>query len=89
MNFSWRRSLKFKITFIFTILIAIVFSLNWMVAVQTMHSEKVGDIQKVLNHLLRESSEEHLKKPLTLTSDLSFLYVLYSVPHNKMILNDS
>ncbi len=60
-----------------------------MVAVQTMHSEKVGDIQKVLNHLLRESSEEHLKKPLTLTSDLSFLYVLYSVPHNKMILNDS
>lgn len=86
MNFNWSQSLKFRITLIFTILMAIAFSLNWMVALQTMRSEKVKDIQKVLNHVLNESNDEYLTRPLTPKSNLAFLY---AVPHNKMILNDS
>lgn len=86
MNFNWSKSLKFKIAFIFSLLIAIAFSLNWMVALQTMRSEKVHDIQKVLNHLLNESNDQYLSVPLTPQSPLVFLY---SIPHNQMILDDS
>ena len=86
MNFNWSQSLKFRITLIFTILMAIAFSLNWMVALQTMRSEKVQDIQKALNHVLNESNDEYLAHPLTPKSNLAFLY---TVPHNQMILNNS
>lgn len=79
-------SLKIKIAFIFSILIAIAFSLNWMVAVHTTYSEKVEDLEKVLEHLLIESTDEYIVSPLTPKSDLAFLY---TVPHNRMILNDS
>lgn len=65
---------------------AIAFSLNWMVALQTMRSEKISDIQKVLNHLLNESNDEYITQPLTQNSSLTFLY---SIPHNQMILDDS
>ncbi|MFZ3053005.1 MAG: hypothetical protein WA099_06305 [Sulfuricurvum sp.] len=86
MSFNWSKSLKFKISFIFAILMAIAFSLNWMVALQTMRSEKISDIQKVLKHLLNESNDEYITQPLTPDSSLTFLY---SIPHNQMILDDS
>lgn len=86
MNYKRAGSLKIKIAFIFSILIAIAFSLNWMVALQTMRSEKINDLKKVLNHLLNESKSEHIFQPLTPKSCLSYLY---AIPHNKMILNDS
>lgn len=86
MNFNLGRSLKFKITIIFVILMAIAFTLNWMVALQTMRSEKVNDIQKILNHVLNESYNDYLSSPLTPESNLS---LLYAVPHNQMILNNS
>lgn len=86
MKYRWAGSLKIKIAFIFSILIAIAFSLNWMVALQTMRSEKINDLEKVLNHLLNESKSDHILQPLTPKSCLSYLY---SIPHNKMILNDS
>jgi len=86
LNFNWSKSLKFKISFIFAILMAIAFSLNWMVALQTMRSEKINDIQKVLKHLLNESNDEYITEPLTQKSNLAFLY---SIPHNQMILDDS
>lgn len=86
MSFNWAKSLKFKISFIFAILMAIAFSLNWMVALQTMRSEKINDTQKVLKHLLNESNDEYIAQPLTQSSSLTFLY---SIPHNQMILDDS
>lgn len=86
MSFNWSRSLKFKISFIFAILIAVAFTLNWMVALHTMRSEKMMDLQKVLNHVLNESNDEYLSSPLTPQTPLTFLY---SIPHNQMILDDS
>jgi len=86
LSFNWSKSLKFKISFIFAMLMAIAFILNWIVALQTMRSEKINDIQKVLKHLLNESNDEYITQPLTLDSSLIFLY---SIPHNQMILDDS
>ncbi|MDP3301245.1 MAG: HAMP domain-containing sensor histidine kinase [Sulfuricurvum sp.] len=86
MKDKWIGSLKVKITFIFSILIAIAFGLNWIVALHTMRSEKIHDLEKVLNHLLNESMSDHILQPLTPKSCLSYLY---AIPHNKMILNDS
>ncbi|MDP3266291.1 MAG: HAMP domain-containing sensor histidine kinase [Sulfuricurvum sp.] len=86
MKNKWTGSLKVKITFIFSILIAIAFGLNWIVALHTMRSEKIHDLEKVLNHLLNESMSDHILQPLTPKSCLSYLY---AIPHNKMILNDS
>ncbi|MCX6073658.1 MAG: HAMP domain-containing sensor histidine kinase [Campylobacterales bacterium] len=80
------KPLKIKIALIFSVLIAIAFSLNWMVATQTMHEEKMEDLEKALNHLLSESNEEYINQPLTLKSDLSFLY---TIPHNQMLVRNS
>lgn len=79
-------SLKIQISLIFSILMAIAFSLNWMVATETIRGEKVADLEKVLKHVLIESSEEYLHTPLTPQSDLAFLH---TIPHTKMILSDS
>ncbi len=79
-------SLKLKIVLLFSLLIAIAFAVNWQVAVRTIHEEKIDDLEKVLNHLLVESKDEYIHEPLTLSSDLSFLY---SIPHNVLILKDS
>lgn len=65
---------------------SIAFSLNWMVALETMRSEKIHDTQKVLNHLLDESYAEYYTGSLTPKSNLIFLY---AVPHNQTILNNS
>lgn len=86
MKYKWAGSLKIKIALIFSILIAIAFSLNWMVAAQTIRSEKIDDLKKVLKHVLIESAGEYIHTPLTPKSDLSFLY---SIPHTEMVLNDS
>ncbi len=80
------RSLKIKIALIFSILIAIAFSLNWMVATQTMHEDKMEDLEKALHHLLNESNDEYITQPLTLKSDLTFLYL---IPHNQMLVRSS
>lgn len=86
MKYKWAGSLKIKISFIFSILIAIVFSLNWMVASETIREEKVADLEKVLKHVLIESAGEYIHTPLTPKSDLAFLY---SIPHTEMILKES
>jgi len=86
LRYSWNRSLKIKIASLFSLLIAIAFSLNWMVATQTIRGEKIDDLEKTLQHLLYESHDEYIFEPLTLKSDLSFLY---SIPHNQMILDNS
>lgn len=86
MKFNWNRSLKIKIASLFSLLIAIAFSLNWMVASQTIQGEKFDDLEKTLQHLLYESTDEYITEPLTPKSDLTFLY---SIPHNQMILDNS
>lgn len=86
MKFSSNGSLKIKIVALFSLLIAIAFSLNWMVATQTIHGEKIDDLEKTLQHLLYESNDEYISHPLTLESDLTFLY---NIPHNQMIINNS
>jgi len=84
--FKWISSLKFKIAFIFSVGLAVAFSINWYVAIQTIHTEKEQDVENVLHHLLVESRDEYLHDSLSPASDLSFLY---SIPHIEMILNDS
>jgi len=86
LNFEWSRSLKFKITFIFSAGIILAFCVNWFIAINTMYGEKVEDLEKVLKHLLSESNDEYISSPLTPQSELSFLYI---IPHNTMILKDS
>lgn len=86
MKYRWAGSLKIKISLIFSILIAIAFSLNWMVASQTIRSEKVADLEKVLKHVLAESAGDYIHTPLTSKSDLAFLYL---IPHTEMVLKDS
>jgi len=86
LKFSSNGSLKIKIVFLFSLLIAIAFSLNWMVATQTIHGEKIDDLEKTLQHLLYESNDEYISHPLTLKSDLTFLY---AIPHNQMIISNS
>lgn len=78
--------LKIKIALLFSLLIAIAFSINWSVATGTMMGEKREDLEKALHHLLSESADEYITVPLDEKSDLSFLY---AIPHNRMILNDS
>lgn len=79
-------SLKIQIAFLFSLLMAIAFSMNWGVATETMHGEKIEDLKKVLHHILIESVDEYIAEPLDMQSDLSFLYL---IPHNKMVLHDS
>ncbi len=86
MNLNSNLSLKVKIASLFSLLIAIAFSLNWMVATQTIRGEKIDDLEKTLQHILYESRDEYIVLPLSLHSDLTFLY---SIPHNQMILNNS
>jgi len=81
-----RGPLKIKIAFIFSILIAIAFGLNWMVASETIRGEKVADLERVLKHILIENAEEYIHTPLTSESDLAFLHL---IPHTEMILSDS
>lgn len=86
MRFKWFGSLKFKIILIFSIGLAIAFSINLLIAIKTIHVQKVEDLENVLEHLLIESTDEYIITPLTPSSDLSFLY---KIPHNIMILGDS
>lgn len=86
MVFKWISSLKFKITFVFAVGIAIAFSINWYIALNTIHVEKEQDVENVLHHLLVESKDEYLAESLIPSSNLSFLY---SIPHIEMILKDS
>lgn len=86
MVFKWISSLKFKITSVFAVGIAIAFSINWYIAIKTIHVEKEQDVENVLHHLLVESKDEYLAESLIPSSNLSFLY---SIPHIEMILKDS
>ncbi|MCK9371830.1 MAG: HAMP domain-containing histidine kinase [Sulfuricurvum sp.] len=86
MKARWAGSLKIKIALLFSLLIAIAFSINWKVATGTIEGEKREDLEKVLHHLLAESVDEYITVSLTEESNLSFLY---SIPHNRMILHDS
>lgn len=86
MNFNTLNSLKVKIVLIFSLLMAVAFGLNWQVAIQTIHDEKVEDVEKVLAHLLTESKDEYIFIPLNPSSDLRFLH---TIPHNILILKDS
>lgn len=86
MRARGKGSLKIKIALLFSLLIAIAFSINWGVATETIRGEKTEDLEKVLHHLLSESADEYITVPLDEKSDLSFLY---AVPHNRMILNNS
>lgn len=86
MNANFFKSLKVKITLLFSLVIAIVFAINWQVAVRTMHGEKIADLEKVLTHLLVESKDEYIIAPLSTSSDLGFLH---TIPHNILILKDS
>ncbi|HEX5624178.1 MAG TPA: hypothetical protein VFX57_07050 [Sulfuricurvum sp.] len=86
MNLNTNLSLKVKIASLFSLLIAIAFSLNWMVAIQTIRGEKIDDLEKTLQHILYERRDEYIVLPLSLQSDLTFLY---SIRHNQMILDNS
>lgn len=79
-------SLKFKVTSIVAIVMVIAFTINWVIAIKTIHTQKEKDVENVLHHLLVESKDEYLNTDLSSNSDLSFLY---SVPHIEMILRDS
>ncbi len=86
MRFEWGSSLKFRITAIFAVALSVAFCINWFVAIKTIHAEKAEDVEKVLRHLLVESTDEYLLSPLTPQSDLDFLY---KIPHIEMLLSDS
>lgn len=86
MRARGKGSLKIKIALLFSLLIAIAFSINWGVATGTIRGEKTEDLEKVLHHLLSESADEYITVPLDEKSDLSFLY---SIPHNRMLFNAS
>ncbi|WP_295053992.1 HAMP domain-containing sensor histidine kinase [Sulfuricurvum sp.] len=86
MRYKWATSLKFKIALIFAIGLAIAFSVNLLVAVKTIHTQKEEEVEKVLTHLLVESRDEYITTSLIPSSDIKFLY---KVPHNVMILSDS
>lgn len=79
-------SLKVKIISIFSLLILLVFTINWLVALKTIHAQKSDDLKKVLEHILRESYDEYLKTPIVSNDSLAPLYIM---PHNKLILKDS
>ncbi|MDD2369690.1 MAG: hypothetical protein PHQ90_10335 [Sulfuricurvum sp.] len=86
MQFKWARSLKFKIALIFSIGLAIAFTINLYIAIKTIYIQKVEDAESVLKHVLIESTDEYITTLLNPSSDVSFLY---TIPHNKMILSDS
>jgi len=86
LRFKWAASLKFKISLIFTIGLAIAFSINLLIAVKAIHTQKEEEVEKVLTHLLVESRDEYISTLLTPSSDINFLY---KIPHNVMILSDS
>lgn len=87
MRFKWAASLKFKISLIFAIGLAIAFSINLLIAVKAIHTQKEEDVEKVLSHLLVESRDEYISSTqLTPASDINFLY---KIPHNVMIISDS
>lgn len=86
MQFNWAKSLKFKIVLVFAIGLGVAFSINLIIAIKTIHSQKEEDVEKVLTHLLVESNDEYIHSVLTPSSDLNFLY---NVPHNIMIISDS
>lgn len=87
MRFKWAASLKFKISLIFAIGLAIAFSINLLIAVKAIHTQKEEDVEKVLSHLLVESRDEYISSTqLTPSSDINFLY---KIPHNVMIISDS
>lgn len=86
MRFKWAASLKFNISLIFTIGLAIAFSINLLIAVKAIHTQKEEEVEKVLTHLLVESRDEYISTLLTPSSDINFLY---KIPHNVMILSDS
>lgn len=80
------KSLKVKIALLFSLLIAIAFAINWVVAVRTVHGEKLVDLERVLHHILVESNDEYIHTPLLPSSDLRYLH---AIPHNQLILKDS
>jgi signal transduction histidine kinase len=86
LQFNWAKSLKFKIVLVFAIGLGVAFSINLIIAIKTIHSQKEEDVEKVLTHLLVESNDEYIHSVLTPSSDLNFLY---SIPHNIMIISDS
>jgi len=86
LRFKWAASLKFNISLIFTIGLAIAFSINLLIAVKAIHTQKEEEVEKVLTHLLVESRDEYISTLLTPSSDINFLY---KIPHNVMILSDS
>jgi len=86
LNVKQSGSLKIQIALLFSLLMAIAFSINWGVATETMQGEKVEDLEKVLHHILIESVDEYITEPLDTHSNLSFLY---AVPHNQMVLRNS
>jgi len=87
LRFKWAASLKFKISLIFAIGLAIAFSINLLIAVKAIHTQKEEDVEKVLSHLLVESRDEYISSTqLTPSSDINFLY---KIPHNVMIISDS
>lgn len=71
---------------VFSLLLAVVFGINWLIAVRTIHAQKIADLHKVLHHILVESKDEYIPGPLTPQSDLGFLK---RVPHNLLILKES
>lgn len=86
MRYSFFNSLKVKIAFLFTFLIAIAFGINLSIAIYTLKNEKVTDLQKVLSHAVIESMDEYMPSNTTDKTDISYLY---EIPHNISILDDS
>ncbi|MDD2782099.1 HAMP domain-containing sensor histidine kinase [Sulfuricurvum sp.] len=86
MRFKWVASLKFKISLIFFIGLAIAFSINLLIAVKTVHVQKEEEVENVLTHLLVESTDEYISTSLNPSSNVNFLY---TIPHNIMIVSDS
>lgn len=86
LHFKFAKSLKFKIVLIFAIALIVAFSINLIIAGKTIHTQKEEDAEKVLMHLLVESTDEYIKSTLVPSSDLKYLY---SIPHNVMIVSDS
>lgn len=86
MNFHLFRSLKVKISLLSSLFIAVIFTINWNLAVHTIYDDKKEDLKNILAHVLIESADEYMLPNLTLSSDVSYLQ---TIPHNVMILKSS
>lgn len=86
MRFSPFSSLRAKIILLLFVLVATVFAINLVVAVNMLEAEKRSDLEKILTHATEDSMAEYLPSDVNEKTDISYLY---DVPHNISLLQDS